>query len=331
MALTALFEVPFRLPSTNSPAVVALRSLVFLAGAVTVANQALHLLQFSWFYFLRPSSVRKYLHGPAPYAIVTGATDGIGKAVARELFGRGFNLIIHGRNEEKIRTVIAEIKASGGNGDIRYFVADAKAGGHDFAQLLAPFADLHITLVIHNVGGALMRGERIDGFSEAELLETIFWNDVFPLLLTRALLPQLRATAQRGPVLAQFVGSQAALASPVTMTTYAATKGFLATLSRGLDNDEQLWGTPTGVRFEYLSVGNVSTPGNPQDVSLMTPSAAAFAKALVDKIGCGKRFYTPSRPHAILGSAAAVLPERTVDAIAAQMIEKAHEAQRKRH
>ncbi|EPS95966.1 hypothetical protein FOMPIDRAFT_1025549, partial [Fomitopsis schrenkii] len=274
----------------------------------------------------------------------------------------------------KIRTVIAEIKASGGNGDIPYFVADAKTGGHDFAQLLAPFADLHITT---------------DGISEAELLETIFWNDVFPLLLTRALLPQLRATAQRGPflaqfvgsqaaltspvtmttyaatkgflaalsrgldndeqlwgtptgvrfeylsvgnvstpgnpqdlrataqrgpVLAQFVGSQAALASPVTMTTYAATKGFLATLSRGLDNDEQLWGTPTGVRFEYLSVGNVSTPGNPQDVSLMTPSAPAFAKAT---IGCGKRFYTPSLPHAILGSATAVLPERTTDAIAA--------------
>lgn len=157
---TTLFNIPFQLPSTNAPAVGALSALIFLVGAVVVANQALHFLQFIWFYFLRPSSVRKFLHGPAPYALVTGATDGIGKAVAHELFRRGFNLIIHGRNEEKIRKVIAEIKAGGGNGDVRYFVADASKGGHDFAQLLAPFADLNITLVINNVGGAYMRGAK---------------------------------------------------------------------------------------------------------------------------------------------------------------------------
>ena len=47
-------------------------------------------LSFVWIYFIRPSSVNKYLTGPAPYALVTGATDGIGKAVAKELYRRGF-------------------------------------------------------------------------------------------------------------------------------------------------------------------------------------------------------------------------------------------------
>lgn len=171
---------------------------------------------------------------------------------------------------------------------------------------------------------------RIDGFSEAELLETIVWNDVFPLFLTRALLPKLRAAAQHGPVLAQFVGSHAALVSPVTMTAYAATKAFLAALSRGLDNDEQYWGTPTGVRFEYISVGNVSSAANPQDVDFMTPSSPAFAKALVGSIGCGKRNYTPSFPHAILAGLASLLPEKTMDKMAVGMIKKALEAQHKR-
>lgn len=160
MSSATLIDVPFQLPSINTPAIGALFASIFFVGAIVVASQVLHFVQFIWFYFLRPSSVRKYLHGPAPYALVTGATDGIGKAVAHELFHKGFNLIIHGRNEEKIRKVIAEIKATGGNGDIRYFVADASKGGHDFAQLLAPFADLNITLVIHNVGGAYMRGEK---------------------------------------------------------------------------------------------------------------------------------------------------------------------------
>lgn len=171
---------------------------------------------------------------------------------------------------------------------------------------------------------------RIDGFSEAELLETILWNDVFPLFLTRALLPRLRVAAQHGPVLAQFVGSHAALVSPVTMAAYAATKAFLAALSRGLDNDEQYWGRSTGVRFAYISVGNVSSAGNPQDVNVMTPSSPAFAKALVSSIGCGKRYYTPSLPHAVLGWLATVLPEKTMDTMAVGMMKKAIEAQHKR-
>ena len=160
MAFATLFNVPSQLPSVQSSANGAIFASIFLVGVIVVGSKALHFLQFIWFYFLRPSSVRKYLHGPAPYVLVTGATDGIGKAVAHELFRKGFNLIIHGRNEEKIHKVIAEIKARGGNGDVRYFVADASKSGHDFTQLLAPFADLTITLVIHNVGGTHMRGEK---------------------------------------------------------------------------------------------------------------------------------------------------------------------------
>ena len=134
-------------------------SVAALVGGLVIAKQTLRLSQFLWFYFLRPSSVRKYLHGPAPYAVVTGATDGIGKATAIELFRRGFNLIIHGRNEAKVQKVVEEIKAHG-SGDVRYFLADAAKGGHDFARLLEPFSGLNITLVIHNVGGSHFTRDR---------------------------------------------------------------------------------------------------------------------------------------------------------------------------
>ena len=152
MAAANLFDIPFQLPTTNTSATGLLLASVFLVGVIVLANQALHFLHFIWFYFLRPSSVHKYLHGPVPYAIVTGATDGIGKATAIELFRKGFNLIIHGRNETKVQKVVEEINAHG-NGDVRYFLADAAKGGHDFARLLEPFGGLNITLVIHNVGG----------------------------------------------------------------------------------------------------------------------------------------------------------------------------------
>ena len=82
-------------------------------------------------------------------------------------------------------------------------------------------------------------------------------NALFPTLLTRALLPHLRRTAASGPVLVQFTGSIASEIAPPRLPIYAASKGFVKALSRGLDNDELFFGAPTGVRVSYLSVGSV--------------------------------------------------------------------------
>lgn len=65
-----------------------------------------------------------------------GATDGIGKATVAELLTRGFDVVLHGRNETKIRKVIDELHALAmGNSadapDIRYFIADASKGKHN--------------------------------------------------------------------------------------------------------------------------------------------------------------------------------------------------------
>ena len=114
-----------------------------------------------WFYFLRPTSgYKKYLTGPRPYALITGATDGIGKALAKELYGRGFSLIIHGRNEEKILSVIDELKGSSSGGSVKYFVADANRPDVDFGGIAKRFEGLNITLFVNNVGGIRVRLEK---------------------------------------------------------------------------------------------------------------------------------------------------------------------------
>ncbi len=128
-------------------------------GVILAIPHAYRIFDLIWLYFLRPSSVKQYLHGKAPYAIVTGATDGIGKATAAELLTRGFNVILHGRNEAKMQKVVEELRASarmkGRSADIRYFVADASKGSHDWGKLLESFGDLHVTVVVHNVGGEI--------------------------------------------------------------------------------------------------------------------------------------------------------------------------------
>jgi 17beta-estradiol 17-dehydrogenase / very-long-chain 3-oxoacyl-CoA reductase len=120
------------------------------------------LFHFIWFYFLRPADAYKnYLTDPRPYALITGATDGIGKALAKELYDKGFNLVIHGRNEEKILSVIDQLKASSpSGGDVRYFMADANRPDVDFEGIARRFGGLNITLFVNNVGGVRIRLER---------------------------------------------------------------------------------------------------------------------------------------------------------------------------
>lgn len=133
---------------------------VAVLAALTGILALPHLYRFSsfvWIYFLIPSSIDNYRHGTSTYAIVTGATDGIGRATSAELLRNGFNLILHGRNEVKMQKVVAQLRAEvpgRPDADIRYFIADASASGHDFPTLLEPFKDLQVTLVLNNVGGS---------------------------------------------------------------------------------------------------------------------------------------------------------------------------------
>ena len=137
---------------------------VFAAiGVLSVIPWLYRGASFVWLYFLRPTSIKKYLHGAGPYALVTGATDGIGKATAAELLRNGFNLIIHGRNEAKMQKVVEELRArvpERASADIRYFLADASDGSLDFSAMIEPIKDLHITYVLHNVGGSDLSPER---------------------------------------------------------------------------------------------------------------------------------------------------------------------------
>ena len=129
---------------------------------------------------------------PRDTYLVTGATDGIGKATALGLARSGARVILHGRNRDKIATVMAEIQAETGNEHLHTARADfaSLAEVATLAETIA--ADFpQLNILVNNAGHLTdHRQESQDGF---EL--TFAVNYLAPYLLTRKLLDTLTANA----------------------------------------------------------------------------------------------------------------------------------------
>ena len=124
--------------------------------------------------------------------LVTGATNGIGKAIAADLAAQGATVLLHGRSRDKAEQTREELVASTGNTDIHLLLADfaSLADVRVLAeQVRARETGLH---VLANNAGVLTdhRQTSADGF---EL--TFAVNHLAPFLLTQLLLPLLKASA----------------------------------------------------------------------------------------------------------------------------------------
>jgi NAD(P)-dependent dehydrogenase (short-subunit alcohol dehydrogenase family) len=127
-----------------------------------------------------------------PICLITGATEGIGKATALALARKNFSIVLAARNWAKAERVRQEMKAAGGR-DVEIVVGDlrGRAGGDRQA---AAFRQLHprLDVLINNAG--IMAPERAvtaDGFESAYQV-----NYLAPFVLTQLLLDDLGRSAQ---------------------------------------------------------------------------------------------------------------------------------------
>ena len=124
--------------------------------------------------------------------LVTGATNGIGKATAQALAQMGATVVIVGRNPAKCAAVVSEIKHISGNGAVEALIADLSvmAEVRQVAdQFKAKYQKLHV--LVNNAGGAFgKRQVTSEGFEK-----TFALNHLNYFLLTQELLPMLEASA----------------------------------------------------------------------------------------------------------------------------------------
>ena len=305
-----------------------INSLMYALGLVTTIYLAQKLLHFAYLY-TRPSSLHKYHHGNQPWAFVTGASDGIGLGFARELASNKFNVALHGRNSEKLVNVQSTLEAEFPGIRFRTLISDAStATNADIGSLVASVEDLHLTVLVNNVGGGI-QVQPLTETSAEEVDWTINVSARFPAQITRAFIRRF-STAQ-GPTLIMNIGSGAQGIVPYA-TVYGGSKAFDMAMSSSLRVEMRAEGLGEKVEVLGVSVGRVTeTAHNTEPASFFTPDGRTMARAALARVGCGLPVVVGYLGHAVQIAIFEVLPmELASKFVTTVMKKRLEEARRKR-
>lgn len=222
-------------------------------------------------------------------ALITGASGGIGLAIAEELANAGAAVVLTGRRSGELESIAAR---TGG----RVIVADlAEPGG---AASLAAAAG-PVDLLVANAG--VPASGRLEAYEPGEIDRVLQVNLGAPILLARALVPGM---IERGCGHVVLVSSLAGLAATAEASLYAATKFGLRGFGLGLRQD--LAGTGVGV--SVVMPGFVSGAGMWAETGVALPrgvgtrSPAQVAKAIVAAVEADRAETMVAPPAMVVGA-----------------------------
>ncbi|QEU61822.1 Ifa38 [Kluyveromyces lactis] len=279
--------------------------IVFGLGISKVVFLTLNFSKMVLDLFVLPSpDFKKYGKGKGAYAVVTGASDGIGKEYAKQLAKRGFNLILISRTESKLVELKKEIETEC-KIDVKILAIDVSSDSKENYTLIREVASgLPVTVLINNVGKSHSIPVPFDQTEESELRDIITINNTATLMITQTLLPQLKASVKtlkcRGLILT--MGSFGGLLPTPLLATYSGSKAFLQSWSNALAGELSSDSIDVELVLSYLVTSAMSKI---RRSSALIPTPKAFVRSTLNSIGkrCGaqERFATstPYWSHAL--------------------------------
>jgi short-subunit dehydrogenase len=184
--------------------------------------------------------------------LLTGATGGLGEAIARALAARGASLILSGRNEPVLEALASELRA-------RAVVADL-ARREDLERLVAEASDADVLVA----SAALPLSGTIDELAVEQIDRGIDVNLRAPVLLARLLADGMAA---RGGGHIVFVNSLSGKATSVGQAVYCATKFGLRGYAQGIREDLR----PAGIGVSTVFPGFIRDAGMFHDSGAKLP------------------------------------------------------------
>ena len=249
------------------------------------------------------------------WALVTGASAGIGKALAEELAAGGANLVLSARRVDRLEQLAASLRS-------RHKI-NAEIFEADLSRPLAPEAIFRFTeekgiaveLLVNNAGFG-QYGE-LSTVETQRLLDMVQVNCTAVLHLTRLFLPKMIAR-RRGDIL--IVSSTAGFQAVPYISTYAATKVFDLYLAEGLAEEMK----PYGIRVCALCPGTTESEfheaaGHPAHSKGRQETAAKVAQTGLRALAAGKSYVISGLGNYLGAHGERLVPRRFVTRIAAKM------------
>ena len=241
------------------------------------------------------------------WALVTGASAGIGEAFARQLAAQGMSLVLAARREDRLRALAHEI---GTAHRVRTLVFPTDLGREGAAETLwaAAAEAREIHLLVNNAGFGLKGAfDELEVERQAEMVRV---NCIAPLELCHHALRHMRGRGGGMVNVASVAGYQ-----PIPlMATYAASKAFLLAFSEALTEEGREHGVrvvvvnPGPVKTEFQAVaGTEVRDGVP---GVRTPEQVV--EAALAGLEAGRRTVTPGLFNRVSTTAARVAPHSLV-------------------
>ncbi|XP_038642720.1 hydroxysteroid (20-beta) dehydrogenase 2 isoform X1 [Scyliorhinus canicula] len=262
--------------------------ILALIGTVTCLY---YLVKYSWELavgvrtYVLAKVWRKNLTSYGEWAVVTGATAGIGKAYANELARRGFNVVLISRSLEKLRATAEEIEQQHGK-QTKIVQADFTCGAEIYGPIEVALKDLDIGILVNNVGKSykelpcyLLDVPDV----EKAILDIMNCNVLSVLMMTRIILPHM-LKRKKGIII--NISSEAGTHPHPLITMYSSTKVFVDFFSRALNAEYK----PNGIIIQCVLPLMVSTNlTHDMETNFFVRTADDYAQEALNTVGIRER------------------------------------------
>ncbi|CAA6673987.1 unnamed protein product [Spirodela intermedia] len=238
-------------------------------GTLSTFRFFISILQLVYIFLLSSKNLIDY----GQWAIVTGPTDGIGKAMAFELARRGLNLVLVGRNPDKLSRASSEMKAEVPGVELKTVVIDLSGDlSEGIRNLKDVIKEIDVGILVNNAGLSQKKPMFFHEIDEEMWGKIVRVNLVAPTVVTAAVLPSM-LQRRRGAIINIGSGSTVIPSFPL-YAVYTGTKGYISSLSKSLHAEYKQSGIHAQCQIPFYVVTNI-TPTLRPSFFIATPSQYA--------------------------------------------------------
>ncbi|XP_065884381.1 very-long-chain 3-oxoacyl-CoA reductase-like [Dysidea avara] len=282
-----------------------MRNFVFLLGSLYVLKIMVWLIPLMW------GDVKAYLlsglfhmdmkFSQYKWAVVTGASDGIGKQYAIALAKFGVNVVLISRSEDKLKAVEKEILDQC-NMLVKIVVADFSEGANIYDHIRMELSGLEVGILINNVAACYDYPEYFLEIPSERLQQIVTINTASVVMMTKIILPVMLERKKGIIVNVSSIGSTFPL--PL-YTVYSATKKYIDYFTASLQYEY----SNRGVIIQHLQPSTVATKMlGIEQTSFTVLSPKKYVRDAISTIGIQDRSFG-TLAHALQGWIFKILPE----------------------